>query len=433
MPRVHQLLAGAVYAKDSAICSQSEADSSSEDSFCLQVKMKPKQSNLQRIPRPTHLITNLAYRLKPHHTRNLYLRSRPDTCANVNIMPTSVYKLVFQDPSMKKLGPSSLETGTYTTDTVKIVGSCIFYLVHPDTKKLIDVAFFVAVNNGSMLLSCKTTLMLGLVQPRTRLNYLPPPRASLITSSADKPQKTKSTLSVPKQKVSTQTVTQEVAAQMPKHNYAAPKWITSKVQILCEYPDVCEGIGSFPGPSYHIQIDSSVPPKQTPCCPITIHLKEAFKQEIYKMLQAGVLKPVHEATPWINSFVLVESKDKLGNLKLCICMEPTNLNEAITRVPYHFRTPEDITHLLADACIMTACVCKKGYWHQKLDEASSFLTTFNTENGRFRYTVMPFGVTVAGDVFQCKFDQCVGRIKQVIVIADDIMIVGKQQNHRDQM
>ena len=91
---------------------------------------------------------------------------------------------------------------------------------------------------------------------------------------------------------------------------------------------------------------------------------------------------------------------------------------------------EDIAHLLADACIMTICNCKKGYWHQMLDEASSFLT-INTEIGRFRYTVMPFGITVSGDVFQCKLDQCFGRIGQVIFIVDDNMIVGKQQNHRD--
>ena len=77
------------------------------------------------------------------------------------------------------------------------------------------------------------------------------------------------------------------------------------------------------------------------------------------------------------------------------------------------------------------CDCKKGYWHQELDEASSFLTTFNTEFGRYRYTVMPFGATVAGDVFQCKLDQCFGHIKNVIVISDDIMVVGKQHNHRD--
>ena len=41
------------------------------------------------------------------------------------------------------------------------------------------------------------------------------------------------------------------------------------------------------------------------------------------MLKAGILKLVHEATPWINSFVLMEIKDKLGNLKLNICLDPT--------------------------------------------------------------------------------------------------------------
>ena len=42
---------------------------------------------------------------------------------------------------------------------------------------------------------------------------------------------------------------------------------------------------------------------------------------------------------------------------------------------------------------------------------------------------MPFGATVAGDVFQFKLDQCFGKMKQVIVIADDIMIVDKKPNH----
>ena len=44
---------------------------------------------------------------------------------------------------------------------------------------------------------------------------------------------------------------------------------------------------------------------------------------------------------------------------------------------------------------------------------------------------MLFGITVDGDVFQRKLDQCFGKIDQVIVIADDIMIVGKQQIHKD--
>ena len=94
-----------------------------------------------------------------------------------------------------------------------------------------------------------------------------------------------------------------------------------------------------------------------------IHLKEAFKKEIDKMLQAGVLKPVTEATPWINSFVLVESKDKSRNLKLRICLDPTDLNKEMTREAYPFKTPEDIAHLIAEACSMSVLDCCKGYWH----------------------------------------------------------------------
>ena len=80
---------------------------------------------------------------------------------------------------------------------------------------------------------------------------------------------------------------------------------------------------------------------------------------------------------------------------------------------------------------MTVLDCCKGYWHQQLDEQSSYLTTFNTEFGRYRYTVMPFGAIVAGDVFQCKLDGCFGHIPNFIVIADGIMIVGKKQDHKD--
>ena len=140
-----------------------------------------------------------------------------------------------------------------------------------------------------------------------------------------------------------------------------PKLITSKEQILQVHPEVFDGIGCFPGPPYHVHVDPSIMPKQTPCRPVPVHLKEPFKLEIDKMLQAGILKPVHQATPWINSFVLVEGKDKLDKLKLRICLDPTNLNKAIVHEPYHFKIPEDIAHLLKEECVITVSDCRKGF------------------------------------------------------------------------
>ena len=71
----------------------------------------------------------------------------------------------------------------------------MFYLVHTDAKHIQEVTFYVAINNGSVLLSCVTTLTLGLIQPCTRLDYLLL-RANLITSSTDHPKKTKSQITV---------------------------------------------------------------------------------------------------------------------------------------------------------------------------------------------------------------------------------------------
>ena len=177
-----------------------------------------------------------------------------DICADVNILALSIYKLVFQDPDCKKLAPSKIETGAYSTDTIKLVGSCMFYLVHPDSKYLLEVTFYVASNNGSVLLSHVTTLALGLIQLRSRLDYLPP-RASLITSSADHP-KTKSQINVHVSKKESEVSNSKGMVSKP---------ITSKEQILVTYADVFDGIGHFCGPPYHIQVGPSVSPKQTPC------------------------------------------------------------------------------------------------------------------------------------------------------------------------
>ena len=99
------------------------------------------------------------------------------------------------------------------------------------------------------------------------------------------------------------------------------------------------------------------------------------------MFDAGILKPVEKATPWINSFVLVEGRNPDGTIKLRICLDPTYLNKAVIHEPYCSKTPEDIAHLLVNTKVITVTDCSKGFWHEELDEYSSFLTTFNTEFG----------------------------------------------------
>ena len=100
-PKAHQLQIGTVCMQDS-ICSQSD-ESSSDDSFCLQITLKSTQVET-KIPAPQHLITNLAYKLKPQK-KTQYFRVRLDTCSDVNIMPVSVYQLIFNGADCMEFAP----------------------------------------------------------------------------------------------------------------------------------------------------------------------------------------------------------------------------------------------------------------------------------------------------------------------------------------
>ena len=158
--KVHQLHASPMYAQDSFNYSQS-TESSSDEPFFLQLQVQSNQAEGKQIPNPIHLKMNLVYCLKLHCTRNMYLQAWLDPCADVNIMPASAYQLVFKDLEMRKIKPCTMKNITYTADTVKIIGSCPFCIVHPDAKKLVPVTFLCS-------------------------QYLPP-GASLITSTMDNP------------------------------------------------------------------------------------------------------------------------------------------------------------------------------------------------------------------------------------------------------
>ena len=137
-----------------------------------------------------------------------------------------------------------------------------------------EAIFYIKSNEGSILLSCNTSLALDLIHPRPRLSYLPHR-----TSSADHPRKTKVQLQIQKQEITKQATNQQQDTQITITTQTTPKLITSQYQIMHEYLDVFDGIGKFPGPPYHIKVDPSVTPKHTPCRPIPIHLKEAFQKE----------------------------------------------------------------------------------------------------------------------------------------------------------
>ena len=87
--------------------------------------------------------------------------------------------------------------------------------------------------------------------------------------------------------------------------------------------------------------------------------------------------------------------------------------------------------IVADAKVFSIVDAKCGYWNVVLDKEYSYLTTFNSPFGRYRFKRMPSGLKMSQDVFQTKIDQTFEGCEGVVGIADDIVVFGKTTKEHD--
>ena len=87
-------------------------------------------------------------------------------------------------------------------------------------------------------------------------------------------------------------------------------------------------------------------------------------------------------------------------------------------------TLEEVLLTLSKAKIFTMLDTKDGFHQVKLDDTSSYLTTFWTPFGRYRYLRMPFGISSAPEEFQRQMHTMLQGLPGVEVIADDILVFG---------
>ena len=189
-------------------------------------------------------------------------------------------------------------------------------------------------------------------------------------------------------------------------------------KLLTEYSDVFEGLGRLPG-KLHLEVDKTVEPIQHTPRKVPIATKEELRQKILAMQKAKILKKVDTPTDWISSMVVVK---KPGKLRICIC--PKDLNKALRRNHYPLPTIEEILPGLAKAKVFSVLDAKDGFHQVELDEESSYLTTFWTPFGRYRWLRMPFGINVAPEEYMKRQKEALEGLEGIEVIADDILVCG---------
>ena len=157
------------------------------------------------------------------------------------------------------------------------------------------------------------------------------------------------------------------------------------VAIKTTFPKSSDRVGNMPG-TYTIRTDPSIPPVQHARHKVSIECKEQIEKALQHMEDLQIITPITEPTEWVSSITYPCKPD--GTLH--ICLAPKDLNKAIIRECYKAPTLKDISHKLAGATIFFKLGAKDGFWSVHLDTSSSYLKTFNTHKGRYRFLCMPF-------------------------------------------
>ena len=176
--------------------------------------------------------------------------------------------------------------------------------------------------------------------------------------------------------------------------------------ILNEYKELFQGIRKLEG-EINITLKSNTIPYVAPVCRVAHSPQEPLKKELDRLVQEGITV-LDEPSEWCNSSVCFHKPN--GKIKLYL-----DLTQVIKFIvcPHHYiKLVEDLLPKLSGAKVFSILDACSSFFMMTLSMKSSYLTTFATMFGRYRYVTVPMGASLSSDCFQYKMDQVLGPVEQ---------------------
>ena len=208
-------------------------------------------------------------------------------------------------------------------------------------------------------------------------------------------------------------------------NNAVPEKVTKQWIInLPKYRHLFQGIGNFKINPVSLTLQKDTTPVQKPPWTVPLAMQGAFKEELDSMEQQGIISKYNskrnKAPEWLNSFVIV----KKTNGKLCVCLDPTDVNQYIIRPVCNSLTLDEIVDRLKGAVFFAVFNTTKDFFHIPMDADSQLLTAMLTPYGIYIYNVLAMGLADATDIFETVIRDLLKDLNGVLYIADDVLVFG---------
>ena len=170
-----------------------------------------------------------------------------------------------------------------------------------------------------------------------------------------------------------------------------------------------------------ISVKAGVDPVAQPARRPPFSVRDEIEKELKRLVDADVIEPVRQASPWVSPIVPVRKHN--GSLRLCV--DYRQLNKNIVRERHSLPTVEEITAQLEGATVFSVLDAESGFHQILLDDESRPLTTFAAHCGLYRFKRLPFGIASAPEVFQRVVSDILSSLPGVIVYIDDILVYGR--------
>ncbi|XP_061379252.1 uncharacterized protein K02A2.6-like [Danaus plexippus] len=197
--------------------------------------------------------------------------------------------------------------------------------------------------------------------------------------------------------------------------------MTGVDKVISKYLNVFkEGLGTYRGNPVDIQVKPNCYPRFLKARPVPYALKERIENEIDRLVEKGVLRPV-SFSDWATPVVPIVKKN--GDIRLCGDYRST-VNQATESDTYPMPTESEVFATIAGGCYYTTLDLERAYTQVVVSDSTSKFLTLNTCKGLYSVHRLAFGVKASPGIFQRLMTALLAGIKGVAILIDDIIISG---------
>lgn len=201
-----------------------------------------------------------------------------------------------------------------------------------------------------------------------------------------------------------------------------------KYLIINKYCELFQGVGQFEKP-LELHTQSGAEPVVRPPRRVPHSILSRLQSKLRDLELHQIIEKVEHPKSFVSNLVIIEKNDK----SLRICLDPKDLNNVLKREYHLIPTIEEITTKLCNKSVYSVLDLSDGFYNIKLTETSSDLCTFNSPFGCYKFKRLPFGLSIAPEIFQ-KYNECAfGDIPGVIIYCDDLLITASSETEHDQV